>query len=99
LATPQQDEPPFSLYHYTSSVGMAGILATMKIYPSTLANNPRDARYGEGQYFSDIAPGSQTSRQLSSVFLRNPFGGARFTNFVQVDLRGIPVIQGRPQYL
>lgn len=42
-----------SLYHYTDSAGLAGIVASMSIKPSL---HPYNARFGRGQYFTDIAP-------------------------------------------
>jgi large repetitive protein len=75
---------------------MTGILATQQINPSLAANNPNDVRYGEGQYFSDIQPGTMTSSQLSRVFLGMPFQGQKFTNYVEVNVEGLPVVPGRP---
>uniref|UniRef100_UPI0023ED2E09 RHS repeat-associated core domain-containing protein n=1 Tax=Zooshikella ganghwensis TaxID=202772 RepID=UPI0023ED2E09 len=43
-----------TLYHYTSDEGLNGIVSSQKMYPSLKANNPKDARYGDGQYFTDI---------------------------------------------
>ena len=31
------------------------------IKPSLKANNPKDARYGDGQYFSDLNPAKYTA--------------------------------------
>jgi hypothetical protein len=58
--------------------------------------NPNDARYGNGQYLSDITPGSKTPAQLSRLFINNPFQGARFTHYVEIDVSGLNVVQGRP---
>ena len=44
-------------HHYPSEAGHAGILASKTIRASLKANNAKDARYGDGQYLSDIAPG------------------------------------------
>jgi hypothetical protein len=41
-------------------------------------------------------PGTMTPAQLSRAFINNPFQGARFTNFVEIDTSGLNVIQGRP---
>jgi hypothetical protein len=48
------------------------------------------------QYLSDIVPGTKTPAQLSRHFLNQPFQGAKFTHFVEVDLSGLNVVQGRP---
>jgi hypothetical protein len=61
-----------------------------------LADNPNDARYGDGQYFTDIAPGTMTSNQLSRVFLGMPFQAERFTNYVEINVEGLTVVMGRP---
>ncbi len=37
------------MHHYTSEVGYRGILVSMSILPSVKADNPKDARYGDGQ--------------------------------------------------
>jgi hypothetical protein len=58
--------------------------------------NPKDVRYGNGQYLSDIKPGTKTSSQLSRAFLTNPWQGARFTHFVEIDVSGLIVKEGRP---
>ncbi len=83
------------LYHYTTPAGQAGILASQHILPSTKAQNPNDARYGDGQYFTDIVPGSRNNAQISRALVGNPFNGARFTNYLAVDMRGLVVIPGR----
>jgi hypothetical protein len=36
-----------------------------------------------------------TSNQLSRAFLGAPFWGSRFTNFVEIDVSGLNVIEGR----
>ncbi len=83
------------LHHYTSALGHAGILATKTIRPSTRAANPRDARYGDGQYLSDIAPGTKRPGQLSLIFLGMPWQGRRFTDYVSIDTSGLKVLCGR----
>ena len=66
-------DKPSTFYHYTSEKGMAGILDTGTLNPSLKANNPKDARYGNGQYFTDIAPGSKSNGQLSREFYATPW--------------------------
>ncbi len=87
---------PTTLFHYTDDVGMQGIVDSGKLNPSLRSVNPADARYGNGQYLSDIAPGTRTCAQLSRCFLGQPFQGQRFTNFVEVNVDGLEVLQGRP---
>jgi len=87
--------PPV-LYHYTNDAGMNGILESEVLNPSLKELNPNDVRYGNGQYLSDIAPGTMTPAQLSRAFINNPFQGARYTNFIEIDTAGLNIIQGRP---
>lgn len=84
-----------SLYHYTNEAGMNGIIESGNLRPSLWSAGTKDVRYGNGQYLSDIAPGTKTPADLSRAFLRIPFQGQRFTHFVEVDVSGLPVIQGR----
>ncbi|MBF0819116.1 hypothetical protein IR145_05595 [Streptococcus danieliae] len=83
------------LYHYTSDAGVEGIINSNQLHPSLKANNPKDARYGNGQYFTDISPGSLTNPQLSSKFITIPFQGNKFANYIEVDVTGLGVIKGR----
>jgi len=84
------------LHHYTSAAGLAGILASKTIRPSLRANNPKDARHGDGQYLSDIPPGTKRPGQLSYIFFGMPYAGKRFSHYVSVNVVGLQVITGRP---
>jgi len=84
-----------TLYHYTTAKGHEGITTSETIRPSLKAVNPKDARYGDGQYLSDIVPGSKTSGQLSYAFLNDPRGWRRFTHYVEIDVSGLTVVEGR----
>ncbi|WP_052306581.1 HYD1 signature containing ADP-ribosyltransferase family protein [Acetivibrio clariflavus] len=83
------------LYHYTDEVGLNGILNSKKLKPSLKAVNPKDARYGNGQYLSDIIPGTKTPGQLSKQFINNPFQGKRFTYYIEIDVTDLNIIKGR----
>lgn len=83
------------LFHYTDEAGLRGILDSQLLLPSLVAINPRDARYGDGQYFSDAPPGSMSLSQLSRAFLGFPFRGSRYTHFIEIDVTGLNVITGR----
>jgi hypothetical protein len=52
-------------------------------------------RYGNG-HLSDIIPGTKTPAQLSREFIGQPFQGKKYTHFVEIDVTGLPVIEGRP---
>ncbi|ENH2499041.1 hypothetical protein ABVY78_004639 [Vibrio parahaemolyticus] len=90
-----KDEIPEVLHHYTSAEGRTGIVESKTINPSLKENNPRDARYGDGQYLSDIPPGSKTGGQLSYEFYGQPFQKARVTDYVSIKTEGLSVKKGR----
>ncbi|MEL7570796.1 MAG: HYD1 signature containing ADP-ribosyltransferase family protein [Eubacteriaceae bacterium] len=54
-----------TLYHYTNEEGLNGITKSNQLNPSLKVVNPSDARYGNGQYLTDIVPGTKTPAQLS----------------------------------
>ncbi|WP_327097061.1 DUF6531 domain-containing protein [Nocardia vinacea] len=99
-ANPQNQTPgqptPETLYHYTNHEGHDGILESQELHPSLREQNPKDARYGDGQYLTDIEPGTRTLGQLSAAFLRVPWAGQKFTHFIEIDVTGLTVVQGRP---
>ena len=93
---PKSSETPRqTLYHYTNEKGMNGIVGSRKLNPSLKANNPKDCFYGEGQYLSDIVPGTKTPAQLSRNFIHNPYQGAKYSHYIEIDVSGLNVIQGR----
>ena len=88
-----------TLYHYTTAKGLAGIASSETLRPALKAVNPKDARYGDGQYLSDIVPGTKTPGQLAYTFLNDPRGWRRFTHYVEIDVTGLTVVEGRPGVL
>jgi hypothetical protein len=84
-----------TLYHYTNEDGLRGIRDSGELWASTKANNPRDARYGDGQYLSDFEAGTLRRGQLSARFLKIPWSGRRFTHYVEIDVSGLHIIRGR----
>jgi len=89
-------ESSSTLFHYTNEKGLNGILESNELLPSLKSVNPKDVRYGEGQYLTDIVPGSMTPNQLSRQLVGNPFLGSKYTHYVEIDVQGLNVIQGRP---
>jgi hypothetical protein len=87
---------PQVLYHYATPEAIREILRTQVLFPSIRAANPRDARYGDGQYFSNIAPGQRTNNQLSATFVRWGNQGHRFSHYVAVNVSGLDLVVGRP---
>ncbi len=58
------------------------------------ANNPKDVRYGNGQYLSDIAPETKTPAQLAKQFINVP-NKYKYTHYMEIDVSGLEVIKGR----
>jgi large repetitive protein len=75
---------------------MNGILESEQLNPSLKALNPADARYGNGQYRSDIAPGVDDASAVVASISRDAVPGSHFTNWVEIDVSGLNVVQGRP---
>jgi hypothetical protein len=84
-----------TLYHYTDQTGLDGILGSMVLLASTTVGHPRDVRYVNGQYLTDIAPGAKTPAQLSRALFGHPFLGQRCTHYVEIDVAGLNVRPGR----
>ncbi|WP_081078456.1 HYD1 signature containing ADP-ribosyltransferase family protein [Flavobacterium covae] len=82
-----------TLYHYTNAKGYEGILESKEIFPSIKALNPKDARLGDGQYFSNIVPGTKNSKQLAASFVRVP-NPHLFTHYIAIDVSGLEIHQG-----
>jgi hypothetical protein len=83
------------LYHYTNETGLSGILQSGVIWASRAATRPRDVRYGEGQYLTDIEPGTRSRAKLSFALVGHPFAGKRFTHYVAIEVSGLNVVEGR----
>ena len=73
---------------------MNGIIESNQLNPSLKANNPKDARYGNGQYLSDITPDSKTPSQLAKQFINVP-NKYKYTNYLEIDVSGLNLINGR----
>jgi hypothetical protein len=84
------------LFHYTDAAALQAILSTEQLLPSTGAHSPNDVRYCDGQYLTDIEPGTMTGAQLSRRLLGHPFQGRRFTHYLALDIARLKVVEGRP---
>jgi hypothetical protein len=84
-----------TLYHYTTEKGLEGILASNTLRASRKGAGRRDVRHGEGQYVSDVVPGTKRSGQLAYLFLNDPRGWRRFTHYVEIDVTELMVLEGR----
>jgi len=83
------------LYHYTTKAGYEGILSSNKIFASTKALRPNDARYGDGVYLTDIAPNSMSNRQLSQTMFNNPNQTDRIGYYIGIDITDLVIKYGR----
>jgi hypothetical protein len=84
-----------TLWHYTDAHGLHGIRQSLVLLPSLREANPKDARYGDGQYLSDVPPGSMSLAQLSRRLVGVPWQVRRFTHYVEVDVTGLARIECR----
>lgn len=73
---------------------MNGIVDSQKLNLSLKANNLKDARYGNGQYLSDIKPDTYTPAQLAKKFINVP-NKYKYTHYVEIDVTDLEVIKGR----
>jgi hypothetical protein len=88
-----------TLFHYTDAAGLQGILSSGLLWSSKSTTSPRDVRYGNGQYLTDIVPGTMTAAQVSRALLGHPFSAVRFSHFLEIDITGLHVIKGRRHVL
>ena len=84
------------LYHYTTEPNMWAIVGSGILRPSRARAGSKDVRYGNGQYLSDIAPGTLALTQLARALSGMPFIWRRFTHFVAIEVSGWEVIRCRP---
>jgi len=84
-----------TLYHYTNEAGLNAILKEGKLNPSLKALRPRDVRHGNGQYLTDILPGSMAPDELSKALVQNPHQVDKFTHYLEINPGGLNVIEGR----
>ncbi len=95
-----------TLYHYTTVEGERAILKSGVLNVSKGAKN---ARYGAGQYFTDIAPeaiggatmaktgaGKLSLGQLSSRLYKVPWNSRKVTNYLEVDVSNLSIKEVAP---
>ena len=96
-------EPKLYLYHYTSDVGLAGILALQVINASIREplNQKTDAQWGDGQYFTDLSPHDAavgSAYQLSRALYNSPWKNKSVTCWLRIDVAGLPVERVTPVF-
>ncbi|MCA8054017.1 RHS repeat-associated core domain-containing protein [Burkholderia cepacia] len=96
-----------TLYHYTTQDGLEGITSSGHLNAS---QGPVHARFGDGQYFTDISPDMIGGRTMADAagtgkmslgqLAANIYGDARklnsITHYVEVDVTGLDVKEPRP---
>ena len=82
-----------ALYHYTSEAGYNAIMESKVLNPSIGVKN---ARFGSGQYFTDIVPGAFTRGETSYRLYRVPWNKTRLTHYIKIETRGLNIIQNKP---
>lgn len=90
----QADAASIPIYHYTTDQGLSGILKDQAILPSL--EGGADARYGSGQYFTDLAPGSMTRGQIARRIYGQPWAGNRLNNVIILDSNGLSLVNPAP---
>ncbi|WP_373286885.1 HYD1 signature containing ADP-ribosyltransferase family protein [Thermopolyspora flexuosa] len=83
------------LWHYTREENLASILKTRELRPSLRSRWSRDARYGDGQYLTDIPPGTMPGSRLAFYLVRRPEEAWRFTHYLGLDVTGLVVVRCR----
>ena len=56
----------------------------------------KNARFGEGQYLTDIEPNSLTAGQVSRRLYGVPWNTSKIAYHIKVDVKGLNVIQNNP---
>jgi len=72
-----------TLYHYTTQEGMEGIVQSQKLNPST---GPIHARFGDGQYLTDIKPEQVAGRTLKDLTAAEKEAGKKSLGQLAKDL-------------
>lgn len=52
-------------------------------------------RYGDGQYLTDIEPGTMNPEKLSNALVLNTHQAKKFTHYVEINPNGLNVVKGR----
>jgi hypothetical protein len=87
------------LFHFTSESGMRGILASGTVAAS-MGSGSR-AVHGQGVYMTDIDPGSAALGDpwdMSVALFSTPFVQQKVTNYVEIDVSGLPIENTGPVY-
>ena len=79
-----------SLTHYTTEKGYHQIMESEKLNPSIGLKN---ARYGEGQYLTNLDAKDYTAGQISRRLYGVPWNTPKVEYFIKINVNGLNVIQ------
>lgn len=83
-------EPQTTLTHYTTEQGYKSIMETKQLLPST---GDIHARFGDGQYLTDLNSLDYTAGQLPRRLYRVSWNTTRLTHYIKIDVTGLNVIR------
>ncbi|MFZ1458028.1 MAG: HYD1 signature containing ADP-ribosyltransferase family protein, partial [Saprospiraceae bacterium] len=81
------------LRHYTNEAGYNAIMKSGELFASTGAKN---ARYGSGQYLTDLMSNGLSSGQVSRRLFGVPWNGSKVTHFIDINVGGLNTIKNAP---
>lgn len=82
-----------TLIHYTSEAGYKAIMESGQLLPSIGIKN---ARYGSGQYLTDLLSEGLTKGQVSRKLFGVPWNTKSVSHFIEIDVKGLNVIKNAP---
>lgn len=93
IPPPTLNDSPTSLTHYTTEQGYNSIMESGQLLPST---GPIHARFGDGQYLTDINSLNFTAGQVSRRLYGVPWNTNSLTHYIKIDVTGLNVIRNIP---
>jgi hypothetical protein len=81
------------LRHYTNEAGYNAIMKSQELLPSIGVKN---ARYGSGQYLTDLMSEGLSSGQVSRRLFGVPWNGSKVTHFIDINVGGLNTIKNAP---
>ncbi|NML59089.1 DUF6443 domain-containing protein [Chryseobacterium cheonjiense] len=81
------------LRHYTTEAGYKAIMESGELFPSIGIKN---ARYGSGQYLTDLMSHEFTKGQASRRLFGVPWNGKKMSHFIELDVSGLNVTKNGP---
>lgn len=82
-----------SLIHYTSKENYENIISSGKLNPST---DPKHARFGSGQYLTDLKPEDYTAGQISRRLYGVPWNTKKLEYYIEINTSGLNIQSNIP---